>query len=65
MGSYKYKAIDSGSIFKPDNFKMIKAKKPKEKVLLKKLLKIMQSDSELKQYKYQIRRIKQRLKKLK
>ncbi|MDH5601142.1 MAG: hypothetical protein OEY78_07545 [Gammaproteobacteria bacterium] len=65
MGSYKYKAIDSGSIFKPDNFKMIKSKKPKEKVLLKKLLKIMQSDSDLAIYTYQIHRIKQRLKKLK
>jgi len=65
MGSYKYKAIDSGSFFKPDNFKMIKTKKPREKELLKKLIKIMQSDSDLAAYKHQIRRMKQRLKKLK
>ena len=65
MGSYKYKAIDSGSIFKPDNFKMIKINKPREKELLQKLLKIMQSDSELAEYTHQVHRIKQRLKTLK
>ena len=64
MGSYKYKNIDSGSIWKPDNFKMVKSKGPSEKVLLKKLLKIMQSDSDLSIYKHQIRRMKQRLKQL-
>ena len=65
MGSYKYKNLSSGSFWKPDSFKMIKTKKPREKVLLKKLLKIMQSDSGLAEYKHQIRRIKQRLKRLK
>jgi hypothetical protein len=65
MGSYKYKSIDSGSFFKPDNFKMVKIKKPREKELLKKLLKIMQSDKDLAQYTHQIRRMKQRLKRLK
>ena len=64
MGSYKYKNLSSGSFWKPDNFKMIKSKGPSEKVLLKKLLKIMQSDSELSIYKHQIRRLKQRLKQL-
>lgn len=64
MGSYKYKEIDSGSIWKPDNFKMVKSKRPSEKVILKKLLKIMQSDSDLSMYKHQIRRMKQRLKQL-
>lgn len=64
MGSYKYKNIDSGSIWKPDNFRMKKSKGPSEKVLLKKLLKIMQSDSDLSIYKHQIRRMKQRLKQL-
>ena len=64
MGSYKYKNIDSGSIWKPDNFQMIKSKGPSEKVLLKKLLKIMQSDSDLSIYTHQIRRMKQRLSQL-
>ena len=64
MGSYKYKNIDSGSIWKPDNFQMIKSKGPSEKVLLKKLLKIMRSDSDLSIYTHQIRRMKQRLSQL-
>ena len=64
MGSYKYKEIDSGSFWKPDNFKMIKVKGPSEKVLLKRLLKIMQSDSDLSIFKHQIKRMKKRLKQL-
>lgn len=65
LGSYKYSAIDSGSIFRPDNFKMIESKSPSEKVLLTKVLKIMQDDSDLAIYTHQIRRIKKRLKQLK
>ncbi|MCW8987984.1 MAG: hypothetical protein OQK75_10000, partial [Gammaproteobacteria bacterium] len=64
MGSYKYKNIDSGSIWKPDNFQMIKSEGPSEKVLLTKLLKIMQSDSDLSIYTHQIKRMKQRLNQL-
>lgn len=64
MGSYKYKNIDSGSVWKPDNFQMIKSKGPSEKVILTKLLKMMQNDSELAEYKHQIRRMKKRLKQL-
>ncbi len=64
LGSYKYKAIDSGSFFKPDNFEMIKTRGPSEKKILKRLLKIMQGDSELAIYTHQIKRMKKRLKQL-
>lgn len=65
MGSYKYKHIDSESWFGPDKFKMVESDEPKEKELLQRLLKIMQDDSELSDYKHQIGMIKARLKQLK
>lgn len=64
LGSYKYKVIDSGSFFKADNFEMVKTKKPSEKKVLKNVLKLMLADRELRQYKYQIKRIRKRLKQL-
>lgn len=64
LGAYKYKVIDSGSLFKADKFQMIKSKKPSEKTILKKVLKIMLLDKELAKYKYQIKRIRKRLKRL-
>lgn len=64
MGSYKYKAIESDSFFKPDQFDMVKSRKPTEKQLLTKLLKIMKQDSDLKIYTHQISMIEKRLKKL-
>jgi len=65
LGSYKYKAIESDSFFKPDNFDMIKTRTPTEKQLLTKLLQIMKGDSDLAVYKHQIRMIQKRLKQLK
>lgn len=64
LGSYKYKAIDSGSFFRPDSFNMIKIKSPSEKQLLTKLSKIIQEDSDFSIYKHQIAMIEKRLKKL-
>lgn len=62
LGSYKYKNIDSGSIFKPDGFDMVKIKKPTEKELLKRVLKEIKSDYP--EYVYQIKMIQTRLRKL-
>jgi len=64
LGSYKYKPIDSGSFFAPDQFDMVKTKFPSEKQVLARLLQIMQEDGDLSIYKHQIRRMKQRLRKL-
>lgn len=64
LGSYKYKEIESGSFFKPDNFDMIKSPKPTEKELLKKILKLLTEDSDYKKYKYQRQRVMKRLKQL-
>lgn len=65
LGSYKYKAIDSESFFKADEFEMVKSKSPSEKELLTKVLKILMDDSDLNIYHHQIRMIKKRLKTLK
>lgn len=65
VGSYKFKNIDSGSMFKPDTFDMIPANAPSEKELLTQLLKVMQEDSDLAVYHHQIGRIKKRLSALK
>lgn len=65
LGSYRYKAIDSGSIFKPDKFDMVSSKSPTEKQLLTKLLEVMENDREYAEYTNQISMIKARLSKLK
>lgn len=65
LGSYKYKTIDSGSIFKKDKFDMVPIASPTEKELLTKLLDIMTNDGELSEYKYQIAMVKRRLRELK
>jgi len=65
LGSYKYKAIDSGSIFKADKFDMIQSKAPTEKELLTKLLGILKNDSEYAEYTNQIAMVQARLNKLK
>ena len=64
LGSFKYKPIESGSFFQPDNFDMIKSKTPTEKQLLIKLIDIMKKDSDLAIYKNQIRMMEKRLKQL-
>ena len=64
LGSYEYETVDSDSFFKPDNFNMVKANAPSEKVLLTKVLKIMQEDSDYSMYTHQIGMIKKRLKQL-
>lgn len=65
LGSYKYEGVDSGSIFKPDSFKMVEAKAPSEKELLKKVLEIMTNDPDYAPYTNQIGMIKTRLSQLK
>lgn len=63
LGAYKYKNIDSGSIFKKDSFDIIRIKKPSEKALLKRLLAEVKKNSP--EYIYQIKMIENRLRKLK
>lgn len=65
LGSYKYKAIDSGSVFKADSFDMEKSSSPSEKQLLTRVLKIIREDSDYSIYTHQIGMIKKRLKQLK
>ncbi|MDH5471979.1 MAG: hypothetical protein OEY87_07795 [Gammaproteobacteria bacterium] len=65
LGSYTYKAIESDSFFKPDNFDMVKSKTPTEKQLIIKLIDIMKKDSDLAVYKHQIKLLETRLKQLK
>ena len=65
LGAYKYKGIDSGSIFVADKFDMVKTKSPTEKELLTKLLKLIKEDSDYNIYHNQIRMLEKRLKVLK
>ncbi len=65
LGSYKFKNIDSGSMFRQDSFDMVPAVAPSEKELLTKLLVIMQEDSDLAVYNHQIAMIEKRLRELK
>lgn len=55
-----YKVIESDS-----NFDMVKTKTPSEKAVLTKVLTVMKNDKDLSRYKYQIRKVEERLKQLK
>lgn len=65
LGTHKYRHIESESWLKADSFSMEQTKSPSERILLIKLLKIMQDDSDLNIYTRQINLIKKRIKKLK
>lgn len=65
LGSYAYKAIDSGSFFRPDHFDMEKVASPTEKELLIRLIKHMKDDSDLAIYRHQIGMLEKRLRALK
>ena len=62
LGAYKFKAIKSDT---EGEYKIVRLHSPNEKTLLKRLLDVIESDSDLNDYKHQIRWIKKRLKKLK
>lgn len=59
LGAYKYKHIDSGSLFKADSFDMEKSNTPTEKELFTRLLASLEKESP--EYTYQIAMVKKRL----